>query len=93
MFNVVYLINATVDYDEIGNTLEKEEKRKVYCELKSISQNEFYKSRESKLEVKYCFKMNSFDYLNERFIEYKGNRYKVVRTYTNSDMVEVYVSD
>ena len=93
MVDTVELIKQTIETDLFGGQHAIDSKRKCYCEVKSISQTEFYRAKESKIGVKYCLKLNTFDYQNETHAVYKGTKYTIIRTYTNGDYIEIYIGD
>lgn len=93
MIDVVELISNQIEEDSIGNQIEKEIIRKTYCELKDITQNEFYRAKELKIGVKYCLLINSFDYHGESHARFKGDKFKVIRTYSKGDKLELYIGD
>ena len=93
MVEPLALISYNVTFDEIGNQVETEVERRTYCEVASITMNEFYKAREQKIGVKYCVKINVFDYRAEKHVRFRGNKYKVIRTFTKGDMLELYLGD
>lgn len=76
--------------DEYGDPVLVETKRTVFCRELSIGQSEFYQAQtlfikpEIKLEI-----ADYLDYQREQFVDYEGFRYKVLRTYRNSNSLEI----
>ena len=93
MVDVIELVRRVVTYDDIGAPIEKEIINRTYCEVKSITQNEYYKAKEQRINVKYCLVIKAFDYNGEAYAYYKGTRYNVVRTYATGDSMELYLGD
>lgn len=93
MVEALSLVSYVVTFDDIGNQIEQEVERKTYCEIQNITMNEFYKAREQKIGVKYCVKINVFDYRAEKHVKFRGEKFKVIRTYTTGDMLELYLGD
>ena len=92
--DAMHLISIQYDFDEIGNQIEVEKETFVYCGQSSITQSEFYKSRELDLKIQYCFVINAFDYNGQAYARYNGKKYSIVRTYTKSnDLMEVYLAE
>lgn len=68
-------------------------KRKVYCEERSISQTETYQARATGLnpEYKLCLS-HSFEYKGEKLIDFRGERYEIIRTYMDEkDGIELTI--
>lgn len=88
------LISVKYDYDEIGNQIEVETEKTVFCGKSNITQSEFYRSKELDLKIQYCMMINSFDYDGQAYARYNGVKYKILRTYTKSnDLMEVYLAE
>lgn len=67
--------------------------RTVYCTERSISQSETYQAQAVGLnpELKLIL-AHAFEYQGEKLCEYKGIRYKILRTYHNEgDQMELTV--
>lgn len=93
MVELLKLVAYDVDFDDIGNQQEKEIIRPTYCEVLNITMAEFYRAKEQKIGIKYCLKINSFDYQGEKHVIFRGKKYKVHRTYSKNDKMELYVGD
>lgn len=93
MIDVVELISYKVESDLIGNQHEIQVVKKTYCEVRDITQTEYYRAKELKIGVKYCLVINSFDYNGEKHARFKGKKLKVHRTYTKGEKLELYVGD
>ena len=93
MIDVLTLISYYIEADLIGNQHENEIKRQTYCEVRDVTQSEFYRAKEQKIGVKYCLIINTFDYKGEKHVRFKGEKLKVIRTYTKGDKLELYVGD
>lgn len=67
--------------------------RTVYCEVKSISQNEAYQARAIGLNPEYKLILShSFEYNGEKLCDFRGIRYSIIRTYMNeNDGIELTV--
>lgn len=99
MFNeVLTLVKDTVTVDAYGDTQKIHKERKVFCDVKSISQSEFYQSHTAGLkpEIKFILP-DVLEYDNEKIVKYKRfqgeeREYKVVRTYQNGNELEIVCS-
>lgn len=69
------------------------EGRKVYCEVRSVSQTETYQARASGLAPEYKLRLShSFEYRGEKLCDFRGQRYEIIRTYVDeTDGIELTV--
>lgn len=89
---VIKLIGTTKTKDKYGVWRETPTSREVYCQVDSISQNEFFEGGRNGLNPSFKFTMFYADYNNEPIVEYNGDSYAVYRTYlTRADKIELYV--
>lgn len=80
---VVYLIT---EKPEARGVLEAatETRRKTYCTEKSLSMTETYQARASGFAPDLRLKLaQDFEYRGETLCEYRGERYRVIRNYTD----------
>ena len=90
--DVITLISETSTQDENGVWRKTESERNVYCQVDSVTRDEFYSGGRNGLNPEYRFTMFGPDYSGEKLIEYKDMRYTVYRTYAaRTDTLEVYV--
>lgn len=77
----VTLIAESPEAHGVG-TEPEEIRRKVFCEIRSISQNEAYQAMGAGLnpELKVKITLES-DYHGEKLLELDGVRYRIIRTY------------
>lgn len=90
MTDVVTLVKQTITTDRFGNEIATESTRKLYCEVDSISQSEFYSAANTELNPEYRFSVFFGDYQDEEICVYKGTRYSIYRTYRTGDYMELY---
>ena|SRR5690554_5479246 len=82
MYNdLITLIAITTTKDSIGQPVETETPREVLCEVKSISQTEFYQAAQTQLRPELKVIMDADEYEKEVRLEYDGEEYKVIRRY------------
>ena len=92
--DVVSLIAQTFFRDEIGQEASKETKRDVFCNVSSITRNEWFEAAKSGFQPQLRITMLRYDYQNERIVEFKGVRYAVYRTYeSQKELIELYLED
>ena len=70
----------------------EETRRQVYCTKKSVGQSEVYQARGTGLnpELKLILR-HAFEYHGEKLLEYQGVRYHIIRTYRDSDAIELTI--
>ena len=67
-----------------------ETKSMRFCSVRSVGYNEFYAAKSAGIEPTIVFRMEDYsDYDGQKIVEFHGTRYRVVRTYTNSQMIEL----
>ncbi len=89
--DVITLISKTYTRNAYGVEIPAETEHDIYCDVKSISQREFYAAGENGFKPELRFDVFAYDYNGEDLIEYNGNRYTVYRTFQSSNNVlELY---
>ena len=88
--NELTLISEAFEFDEIGNQISTEKKKEIFCNVKSVSKNEFYNAAATGLKPSLVFVIHSYEYENEEKAEFEGTIYNVIRTYiVNSEQLEL----
>lgn len=88
--NVGYLLKENTKLDGLYRPKVSYEEIKVYCNIKSIGQSEFYQAQvtglkpEVKVEIKCCN-------ISDDITHFKLNNkiYKILRTYKKEDIIEL----
>lgn len=89
--NVISLIAETRTQDEIGQYISAETSRDVYCDVQSVSRQEWFNAGKDGLKPSYVFIMFAPDYEGEKIVEYNGKRYGIYRTYVGrNERIELY---
>lgn len=80
-----------ITYDDIGNPIIGEPiETVVFCEVNSISRNEFYNASLAGLKPSIVFTVHSYEYNDETQIKFDTKNYKVMRTYLkNTEELEL----
>lgn len=78
------LIGQTYTEDEIGNQIPVETETTILCGLKSVTRSEFYNAAANGLKPELIFVVHGYEYNGEKEITFEGNRYKVIRTYSDN---------
>lgn len=90
--SVAYLVTESFTRNSYGVMESSTTKHKVYVDVTSANQQEWFEGGRNGLNPQYRFTMFSFDYHNEKIIEYQGVQYTIYRTYYRStDEIELYV--
>jgi SPP1 family predicted phage head-tail adaptor len=90
--NELVLIDHTYAENEIGNSIPSETRTTILCGEKSVSRREFYSAAASNLRPEVVLVVHSFEYNGQTDVEYKGIRYKVIRTFSpNAEETELTV--
>ena len=90
--DVAYLVVESFTQNEYGVMESSTTKHKVYVSVASANQQEWFEGGRNGLNPQFRFTMFTFDYHNEKIIEYKGTQYTIYRTYIkNIDEIELYV--
>lgn len=88
--NIGYLLKEINTIDELHRPTISYQEIKVYCNVKSIGQSEFYQAQvtglkpEIKVEVKCCGIDNTITHF-----KFKDKIYKILRTYKKEDIIEL----
>ena len=80
---IVYLITEKPEARGVLDTAT-ETRRKTYCEEKSLSMSETYEARATGHAPSIRLKLpQDFEYNGETLCEYRGDRYEILRDYTD----------
>ena len=93
MRDVITLLTDTVVTDVYGNQNLTSTDKQVYCEVNSISSNEFFNAGEAGHKPAFRFDVFMGDYNGEQRVEYKGVTYYIYRTYLRGDTYELYAEE
>lgn len=89
---LIYLVKEVKTKDNLGVYHTEPVKRRVFCNVSSISAAEFFDGGRAGLNP--AFRMSLFyaDYDGEQILEYKGKNYAIYRTFLKgTDTLELYV--
>lgn len=88
-YDVIKLISEASRERGVFDT-PTETDRTVFCEVRSVGRDEFYRANAVGINVSIVFVLSlDAEYENEKFADYKGTRYRVVRTYVSDDGIEL----
>ena len=88
--DVIDLITETASAHGVHQSVT-ETARRVYCEVRSVNRQEFYAGMNAGVQPEYVFYLAlAEDYQGERVVRYKGQKFRVIRTYmTDDDGIEI----
>lgn len=83
MDDVLTLIkDGAISYDEYGNEVKAQTERDVFCQIFSVTRNEFYAAATANLHPEITARLSDFtEYEGETLARYDGVLYSVIRTY------------
>lgn len=88
---VITLIGEQMMQDDLLVWHSVPTSRRVYCQVDSVTQSEFFEGGRNGLNPEFRFTMFGPDYQGERTVVYKGLAYAVYRTYRQrTDEIELY---
>lgn len=88
---VAYLVSQSYTQNDYGVYERTESKKKVYVDVSSVNQNEWFEGGRNGLNPQYRFTMFAYDYSDEEIIEYNDVQYTIYRTYLRKgDLIELY---
>lgn len=88
----MYLVTETFAPNVYGVYEKTEVRRKVFCDVSSVTQTEWFEGGRNGLNPEYRLTMFVGDYEGEQVCELNGVRYTIYRTYiTKNDLIELYV--
>ena len=93
MDDVLILLAVTSAQNEYGVFVETVKETKVFCQVESVTQSEFFGGGRNGLNPAFRFLVFTGDYRGEPMCEYNGQTYTIYRTYhvPGTDQTELYV--
>lgn len=89
---VITLITEATLQDDNGVWQVTETTKDIFCQVSSVTRDEFFEAGRNGLNPDYRFTVFGPDYDGQKVVEYKGKRYGVYRTYqARTDELELYV--
>lgn len=86
------LIAESYEQDALLVMRKTETRRTVYCDVRSVTQSEWFEGGRNGLNPEYRFTMFAPEYHGESICEFNGIRYTIYRTYlARNEMIELYV--
>lgn len=93
--NVINLIQETPrTQDAIGQFISHETSRQVFCDVRSVTRNEWFEAGKDGFNPTFVFVMFAPDYQGEKIVEYNDRRYGIYRTYVGrNERIELYAEE
>lgn len=92
--NIIYLIGNNPYQDELKVWHDQTEERKVYCEVTSITQTEWFEGGRNGLNPSLRFRIFAPDYRGEELVRFNDKIYGVYRTYVDrNEIIDLYVEE
>lgn len=91
--DVITLIGESFEKDAYGVEKPKESRREIFCQVGSITRQEFFQAGRNGLNPEYVFTVFAADYNGERTCAYRYRPYAIYRSYRvpGTDYMELYV--
>lgn len=92
MNDILFFPVVTTTKDDLGQIEVSEDfTRQVFCEKKSISQNEFFQAGQNGFKPKCVLIVYLLDYQEEQKVQYNNKTYSIYRIYERDDeRIELY---
>lgn len=88
---VITLVSQTYTVDEYGVHQPTPTQRDVFCNVQSVSANEFFSGAQNSIKPEYRFTMFKYDYEGEETVIFNGKSYTIYRTFEGrDDTIELY---
>lgn len=89
--DVIKLLCTAFVADEYGVERKTTTEREVFCQVNSITRQEFFEAGRNGLNPELMFSVFVDDYNGEPLLEYRGKVYAIYRTYLGrNDRLELY---
>lgn len=87
----ITLLDYVDAYDDNGFSTNTTESNvlSTFAELKSVRQTEFYQAQMNGLKLDLMFYTRTANYSNQEYVRYLGQLYKIERTYSKGEFVEL----
>lgn len=80
--DVAYLCRETETFDKFHRPQKGTfSKREIICNVKGVKRTEFYQAQTAGYKPEISVEIKECDYEKERYLEFDGTMYKVIRTY------------
>ena len=89
--DVITLVSETREQDAHGIWRSATRRKKIFCQVNSVTRAEFFEGGRNGLNPEYVFTVFFGDYSDEEMLIYNGKTYSIYRTYRGrGDELELY---
>jgi SPP1 family predicted phage head-tail adaptor len=75
------LIKLTYSENDMGDSIGIEGRSNILCDVASVTRSEHYAAASHGMKPEIVFIVNQYDYNKQSFVEFEGNKYRVIRYY------------
>jgi len=87
--DIIYLLSESPEAHGVFDA-PTETPQKTYCTVRSVGMREYYEAKAAGIEPEVVFRLaDSDDYGGEKVLTWNGRRYRVVRTWMQSDGIDL----
>lgn len=92
ILTLISKVNSS-EINSIGELINTENARNVFCIKKSVRQSEFFQAQANGFKVEIVLEMNSFEYENEEICLFEGEKFKIYRAFPiKNERIELYLT-
>lgn len=92
--NIIYLIAYNETQNSLGIWSKQETRKKVFCDVVSVSQAEWFEGGRNGLNPRFRFTVFRYDYNGEQAVEFNDKVYEIYRTYVGkNETIDLYVEE
>lgn len=89
--DIIYLVEYNQEKDSLGIWHKNIIKNKVFCQVVSVNQTEWYEGSRKGLNPQFRFTVFRYDYRGQERVEYNGELYTIYRTYVDrNETIDLY---
>lgn len=88
---MIDLVKVTSGQDSDGFPADPVEtvRQNIFANKMSAGSGEFYRAAQAGYTVDKVFEIRKIEYQDENFLEYEGDRYRILRTYEKGEDIEL----
>ena len=87
--DVAHLMKEKTSLDDLHRPKASYSETKVFCNIKSIGQSEFYQGQTAGLKPELKMEVKLIDLTDVTHAKYNNKIYKILRTYKKQDIIEI----
>lgn len=90
--DIGYLLKENTILDKLKRPKISYTEKKVFCNIKSITQSEFYQAQSVGLKPEIKVEIKCIDLADETHFKLNDKIYKILRTYPKEDILEIVLT-